>query len=68
MIADTRKSWGWSTNRRSVRRRLVILYWVAAALLVAAVVSFGVRHNGVFDTPLIIFFPVLLPGLLAACG
>jgi hypothetical protein len=62
MIADLRNTWGWWINSRSARRRLVILYWVAAALLVAAVVRFGVKHNGVFDTPLVIYLPVLLPG------
>jgi hypothetical protein len=64
MISDTRNLWGWSINRRSTRRWIVVAYWLFVALVVYAIPHYTLRHNGAFLGFQLIEILVLLPMLL----
>lgn len=64
MIADTRKTWGWSINSRRSRRQLVVGYWIFVLILTAAFLRFGIVHHGVFANPWMLYILIFLPPLL----
>lgn len=69
MIADTRNSWGYSIDSRATRRRLVVAYWLAVAILTGGFMRYGLVHQGVFASPwmlnVLIFLPAMLGGVRA---
>ncbi len=64
MISNTRNLWGWSINRRSTRRWIVVFYWLLVALIAYATLCYTIRHGGAFLGIQIIQILVLLPALL----
>lgn len=69
MIADTKSSWGYSVDRQSRRRGIVVIYWLATAALLGAFARHSIVHHGVFVSgtlPTILFFwPAILGGVRA---
>lgn len=64
MIADTRSSWGYSVDRRSRRRGIVILYWIATAALLGAFARHSIAHHGVFVSAALVNILFLWPAIL----
>lgn len=69
MIADTRTSWGYSVDRRSRRRGIVVIYWMATAALLVAFARHSILHHGVFVNAalanILVFWPAILGGVRA---